>query len=66
MEPHHEPQGSPKGLRNHPKVKEKEQNRNSQLSVLPEQTFSHKPSFVELVEGDPGGIISCTTHHLKA
>jgi len=38
----------------------------SQLSVLLGQTFSHEPDFVKLVEDDPGGIISCTTHPLKA
>ena len=38
----------------------------SQLSVLPGQTFSHEPGFVKLVEDDPGGIISCTTHRRKA
>jgi len=66
MEPHHEPQGSPKGPRNCPKVKKKERNKNSQLSVLLGQTFSNKPGFVKLVEGDPGGVIFCTTHPLKA
>ena len=66
MEPYHEPQGSPRGPRKHPKVKEKEQNMSSQLSALPGQTFSHEPGFVKLVEDDPGGIISCTTHPLKA
>ena len=38
----------------------------SQLSVLSGQTFSHEPGFVKLMEDDPGGIISCTTHPLKA
>ena len=66
MEPYHEPQGSPRGPRNHPKVKEKEQNMSSQLSVLPGQTFSHEPGFVKLVEDDPGGIISRTIHPLKS
>jgi len=65
MEPYHEPQGSPRGPRNCPKVKEKEQNMSSQLSVLPGQTFSHAPGFVKLVEDDPGRIISCTTTLLK-
>jgi len=38
----------------------------SQPSAPPGQTFRHKPGFVELVEGDPGGITSCTTYPLKA
>jgi len=66
MEPHHEPQGSPRRPINHPKVKEKEQSVSSQLPVLPGSTISHKAGFVKLVEGDPGGVISCTTHPLKA
>jgi len=66
MEPYHEPQGSPRGPRKRPKVKKKEQNMSSQLSVLPGQTFSHEHGFVKLVEDDPGGIISCTIHPLKA
>ena len=37
-----------------------------QLLILPGQTFSHEPGFVKLMEDDPGGIISCTTHPLKA
>ena len=48
MEPYHEPQGSPRGPRNHPNVKEKEQNMSSQLSVLPGQTFSHEPGLSNL------------------
>ena len=47
------------------RVKKKEQNMSSQLSVLSGQTFSHEPKFVKLVEDDPGGIIYCTTHPLK-
>uniref|UniRef100_A0A7C9CJ85 Uncharacterized protein n=1 Tax=Opuntia streptacantha TaxID=393608 RepID=A0A7C9CJ85_OPUST len=59
-------QDIPRGPRKRPKVKKKEQNMSSQLSAPPGQTFSHKPGFVELVEGDPGGIISCTTYPWKA
>ena len=55
-----------RGPRKRPKVKEKEQNMNRQPSILPGQTFSHEPGFVKLMEDDPGGIISCTTHPLKA
>ena len=66
MEHYHEPQSSPRGQRKCPKVKEKEHNMNNQLSVLPGQTFSHEPDFVKLIEDDPGGIIFCTTHPLKA
>jgi len=65
IEPHHEPQGSPRDPRIRPKVKKKEQSVSSQLSVLPRSTFSHKPGFVKLVEGDPGGVISCTPTLLK-
>jgi len=63
---HHNHQGIPRGPRQRPKVKEKERNTNTQFSVQPGPTFSQVPGFVELVEGDPGGIISCTTHPLKA
>jgi len=66
MGPHHEPQGSPRGPRNRPKVKEKGLSVNSQCPVLPGSTISHKPGFVYLVEGDPGGVKSCTTHPFKA
>jgi len=54
MEPHHDPQGSPRGPSICPKVKEKVQTLISQLSVLPGETFSHKLGFVKLVEGDLG------------
>jgi len=66
MGPHHESQGSPRGPRSRPKVKEKEQGANSPSPVLPGCTISHKPGFVQAVEGDPGGEISCTTHPFKA
>jgi len=66
MGPHHEPHGSPRGPRNRPKVKGKEQGANSPSPVLPWGTISYKPGFVEAVEGDPGGIISCTNIPLKA
>ena len=66
MEPYHEPQVSPRGPRKRPKVKEKKQNLSRQLLILPGQTFSPKPGFVKLIEDDPGGIISCTTHQYKA
>ena len=56
MEPHHEPQGSPRGPRIRPKVKEKEQSVSSQLSVLPGSTFSHKAGFVTLITGVSEGI----------
>ena len=38
----------------------------SQILVLPGQTFMHKRWLVELVEREPGGITSCTTHPWKA
>ena len=66
MELYHEPQVSPRGPRKRPKFKEKEQNLSRQLLILPGQTFSPKPDFVKLIEDDLGGIISCTTHPLKA
>jgi len=66
MGPHHESQGSPGGPRSRPKVKEKEQGANSPSPVLPGCTVSHKPGFVQAVEGDPGGVKSCTTHPFKA
>ena len=40
MEHHREPQGSPRGPRKHPKVKEKEQSVSSQLSVLPQHSVT--------------------------
>jgi len=63
---YHKPQGIRRGPGKRPKAKEKEQNTNTQLSILPGQTFTHEPGFVKLMEDDPGGIISCTTHPLKA
>jgi len=63
---YHESQGIPRGPRKRPKVKKKERNTNKQLSILPGQTVSHEPDFVKLIEDDPGGIISCTTHPRKA
>ena len=59
-------QDIPRGPRQRPKVKEKVRNTNNQLSLLPGPTFRHKPGLVELVEGDPGRITSCTTYPWKA
>jgi len=47
-------------------VKDKVQALLTQLPLLPGYSFMHKPGFVYLLEGDPGGIISCTHHPLEA
>jgi len=62
MEPHQEPQGSPRSLIPSSKVKERVQVLIDQLAVLSGSTSMHKPDFVNLLEGDPGGIISSTPH----
>ena len=56
----------PRGPEKRLNVKKKEQNLNSQLSALAGRTFMHKRWLVELVEREPGGITSCTTHPWKA
>jgi len=55
-----------RGPENRPKVKKVEQDMISQLPALPGQTFKYKPWIVELVERDPGGITSCSTHPWEA
>ena len=55
-----------RGPENCPKVKKVEQDMISQLPALPGQTFKYKPWIVELVERDPGGITSCSTHPWEA
>ena len=66
MEPHHEPQGSPRSPGLHSKVKEKVQALIHQLSASPGFTSMHKPGFVYLLEGEPEGVISCTPHSHQA
>ena len=66
MEPHHEPQGSPRSLSMCSQVKEKVQALLHQLFYPPGYSPMHKPGFVYLLEGDPEGVISCTPHSHQA
>jgi len=66
MEPHHEPQGSPRSLSIRSQVKEMVQALLHQHSDSPGYSPMHKPGFVYLLEGDPEGVISCTPHSLQA
>ena len=66
MEPHHEPQGSPRSLSMHSQVKEMVQALLHQLSDPPGYSSMHKPGFVYILEGDLEGVISCTPHPHQA
>jgi len=66
MEPHHEPQGSPRSLSSHSKVKEKVQALIHQLSASLGLTSMHKPGFVYLLKGEPEVVISCMPHSDQA
>jgi len=62
MGPHHEPQDTLGGSKSSSNVKEKVQALLSQLSILHGLNSMHKPGFIYLLEHDPDGVISCTSH----
>jgi len=62
MVPHPGPQGSPRSPSSSPKVKEKVEAPIDQLVVLPGSSSIHKLGFIYLLEGDPDGVISYTSH----
>ena len=66
MEPHQEPQDSPRSLSICSQVKEMVQAFLHQQSEPTGYSAIHKPGFVYLLEGDPEGVIFCTPHSLKA
>ena len=66
VEPHHEPQGSPISLSIRSQVKEMVQALLHQLSDPPGYSPTYKPDFVYLLEGDPEGVIFCTSHSHQA
>jgi len=66
MEPHQEPQGSPRSLSIRSQVKEMVQAFLHQQPEPSGYSTMHKPGFVYLLEGVPEGVISCTPHSLKA
>ena len=66
MVQHPQRQDNPKGPEKSPRVTQKKLNVTSQIPAQPGRTFTYKRWLVELVEKDPGGITSCTTHPWKA
>jgi len=66
MEPHHESLGSPRSPSLCSKVKEKVQALIHQLAASPGYSSIHKPDFVNLLQGEPEGVISCTPHSDQA
>ena len=66
MDPHQGPQGSPISLSIRSQVKEMVQAILHQQPALPGYSDMHKPGFVNLLEGDSKGVISCTPHPLQA
>ena len=66
MEPHHEPQGSPRSPSLRSKVNHKVQALIHQLSSSPGLTYVNKPGFLYLLEGELEGVISYTPHFDQA
>jgi len=65
MGPDKEPQDMLGGSNFSSNVKEKVQALLSQLPLLAGYLSMHKPDFVYLLEGNLGGIISCTPHPVE-
>ena len=65
MDPHQGPQGSPRSLSMRAQVKEMVLALLHQQPESPGYSHMHKPGFVNLLEGDSKGVISCTPHPLQ-
>ena len=66
MEPHHESLSSPRSPSLRSKVKEKVQALINQLAASLGYSSMHKPGFVNLLQGEADGVISCTPHSDQA
>ena len=62
MRPHQEPRDTLGRSNFSSNVREKVQALLHQLAVLPRLNSMHKPNFVNLLEDDPDGVISCASH----